>query len=263
MLALKLVLVPTILALVSMAGRRWGPAVGGWLGGFPLVACPIFVLLSIEQGPRFAADTAAATLSAVGGTVVYVTAYARLCVRAPWLATVTAALAAWLASAIPLVLLALPPVPALAFTALTLALGKKVVPEVTFPPGATGLPRSELVLRMLAGAAVTVLITGLSDAVGSTWTGLMAVFPTMGLVLAVCSHRAQGGQYAQVLLRGMLNGLFAFTTFCFALTVALPRLGIVGGFAAALGAAGAVHWYSLGRIRRAAMTRAMVPERAG
>jgi hypothetical protein len=44
MLALKLLLVPMFLALVSMAGKRWGPAIAGWLAGFPIVAGPILWL---------------------------------------------------------------------------------------------------------------------------------------------------------------------------------------------------------------------------
>jgi len=35
MLALKLVLVPGFLLLVTLAARRWGPSFGGWLAGLP------------------------------------------------------------------------------------------------------------------------------------------------------------------------------------------------------------------------------------
>ena len=38
MLALKLLLVPCFALLVSLAGRRWGAHVAGWLAGLPVVA---------------------------------------------------------------------------------------------------------------------------------------------------------------------------------------------------------------------------------
>ena len=51
MLALKLLLVPCFLLLVSLAGRRWGAHVVGWLAGLPVVAGPILYFLALEQGP--------------------------------------------------------------------------------------------------------------------------------------------------------------------------------------------------------------------
>lgn len=52
-LALKLTLVPLLIYLVTLAGRRWGPAVAGWLA-FPIVAGPTLLTLALEQGLPFA-----------------------------------------------------------------------------------------------------------------------------------------------------------------------------------------------------------------
>ena len=53
MLLLKLLLVPGLVAAVTLAVRRWGPAVGGWLAGLPVVAGPVLVFYAIEQGDAF------------------------------------------------------------------------------------------------------------------------------------------------------------------------------------------------------------------
>jgi hypothetical protein len=37
-LALKLTLLPLLIYLVTLAGRRWGQAVAGWLSAFPILA---------------------------------------------------------------------------------------------------------------------------------------------------------------------------------------------------------------------------------
>ena len=46
-LLLKLVLVPGLIALVTMAGRRFGPRIGGWLNALPLVAGPVLFFLAL------------------------------------------------------------------------------------------------------------------------------------------------------------------------------------------------------------------------
>jgi hypothetical protein len=54
LLAVKLVVTPVMVLAASLAARRWGDAVGGWLVGLPLISGPISVFLAIEQGPAFA-----------------------------------------------------------------------------------------------------------------------------------------------------------------------------------------------------------------
>ena len=61
-LLLKVLLVPSLIALVTLAGRRWGQRLAGWLGGFPIVAGPVLLVLAIENGNAFAAEAAFAAL---------------------------------------------------------------------------------------------------------------------------------------------------------------------------------------------------------
>ena len=71
MLALKLLLVPSFLLLVTLAGKRWGPSVAGWLAGLPVVAGPIMFVLAVEHGELFTAHAATAALSAVFASVTF------------------------------------------------------------------------------------------------------------------------------------------------------------------------------------------------
>src|SRR5207244_11689777 len=59
-LALKLVVTPLLIGAASLAGRRWGSAVGGWLSGTPLTSGSFVLFLALDHGPRFAARAAAA-----------------------------------------------------------------------------------------------------------------------------------------------------------------------------------------------------------
>ena len=82
------------------------------------------------------------------------------------------------------------------------------------------------------------------------YSGLFAVFPVMGIVLAAFSHRASGTPYTIRLLRGMVAGFYAFTSFCLGVALAVPRLGVAGGFAVALAFSLAVHCCTLWAMRR-------------
>ena len=46
---LKLILAPVIIGGASLAGRRWGPAVSGWLVGLPLTSGPVIFFLALSQ----------------------------------------------------------------------------------------------------------------------------------------------------------------------------------------------------------------------
>jgi len=83
---------------------------------------------------------------------------------------------------------------------------------------------------MIAGALLTLAVTCAAGRLGQAWSGLLAVFPVLGSVLAVFTHRGQGAAHAARLLRAMATGLYAFATFCFTLSVSLPRLGIAQAF---------------------------------
>ena len=62
MLLLKLILTPLLIGMASVAGRRWGPVVSGWLIGLPLTSAPVALFLAFEQGTTFASRVAQGTL---------------------------------------------------------------------------------------------------------------------------------------------------------------------------------------------------------
>lgn len=237
MLALKLCLVPTFLLLVSLAGRRWGPRTAGWLAGMPVVTGPILFILSLERGADFTAEAATTSLSAVFATLVYGAAYSRASLRLPWFGAFPVALAAWL-SAVGL-LSALPHSLAMSIgvAVASLACAGAAFPEVAAQPGTHLAGPLELALRMCAGAVLTVAVTRAADVAGPSWIGLFAVFPVMGVVLSVFSHRTDGARFTVRLLRSMMYGMYAFAAFCLAVATTLQALGVAVAFPLAIAAA--------------------------
>lgn len=240
LLALKLLLVPTLIAGVTFAGRRWGPGVAGWLSAFPILSGPILLVLALEQGPEFAAQAAHGTLLAVLAILVFSLAYAWTAMRRTWPDCLLVALCCW-----GLAVLALRELDTglgLSFVAVLVAL---LLAPLAFPR----VPRwvrgravgGDLPWRMAAAVTLVLAVSALAASVGPRLSGLFAMFPVMSTVLVGFSHRQSGGAFAVRLLRGMVAGYFAFACFCAVLALGLPAHGIAIAFLAALAAALPVH----------------------
>lgn len=224
MLALKLTLVPAFLLLLSLSGRWWGPTIAGWLAGLPVVAGPILFLLVLDRGPEFGVVAAIASLSAILASEAFNFAYAWTCRTRPFGIAALAGMTAWLVAASGLARLPGDVLAAAVAAMLAVAISWRWMPRATVAHGTVVLTRTDLAARLAAGAALTLAVTGASDTLGPTWAGLLTMFPLLGLILSVSSHRAHGSEFVIRLLRGMVMGRFAFATFCLSLIWLLPRL---------------------------------------
>jgi uncharacterized membrane protein (GlpM family) len=247
-LLLKLTLVPLFIAAVTLAGRRWGAGVAGLLGGFPVVAGPIVLFLALEQGPQFGALAATAAISAIAGLLVFAVAYCWASINWPWPAALGCALAAWLVAAAGLALLPALPQVALAVAGLALFLTPRLLPQ-SLPSSAVKGSLSDLPYRMITGGLLTLAVTGAAASLGEVWSGLLAVFPIIGLVLAVFTHRAQGPYQVAHMYRGMVRGLYSFAAFFLVLALLWPQVALWSACALAIGAGvvvqAVVQWFAL------------------
>jgi len=250
-LVLKVCLVPSFLMLLSLAGKRWGPDVAGWLAGLPLVTGPILFFLAMAHGTSFASGAAAAALAAVGALLSFSVAYAHASQRSGWPVALLAGLLAWAAAASLLSLMPLSPLVAGLVAAATLSCARHLFPAVRPLPAARNPGAREVVLRMVAGALLTVGVTLVSGTLGFQWSGLLAVFPVMGTILAVFCHRDQGAAFAASLLRAMSAGLYSSSSFCLCLCLTLPRMGVAASFALSTGVAVLVQSLTRKRLVRA------------
>nr|WP_322003736.1 hypothetical protein [Paraburkholderia tropica] len=253
MLALKLTLVPLFLLFVSLSGKRWGPKVAGWLAGLPVVAGPILWLLTMEHGAAFGARAATLSLYAILASESFNFAYAWTCRARSWPLALGAGLVAWFAAACVLAQLPVSWPWALGAALAATLFGQTFLPRSEVVAAGAPLTRTDLATRMAAGAALTLAVTTLSSRLGAAWSGLFAVFPLLGSVLAVSSHRAHGAAFVIALLRGMVLGRFGFAAFCLTLTLGLARQPTALAFAEAVLIAMLVQVTSarLARLRRA------------
>lgn len=237
-LAVKALLAPTFVVGASIAARRFGPWVGGVVGGLPVVAGPILLAYALVHGWVFAQRAAAGTLLGLLSLTAFVVVYGRLASRVGWIACM---LAGWAAFA--LATLALDGVAVPAGVALALAC-TGFVAGIALLPGANGdgrvsasAPTWDLPVRAGCALALVLVLTTASGRLGPQLSGLLAPFPVITTVLATFTHSQRGAAEAVRLLRGMLAGFGAFALFCCTLTISLRTSGVAGAFVLATAAA--------------------------
>lgn len=244
-LLLKLFLVPALIALVTLAGRRWGPAVAGWLSAFPVVAGPILGFIALEQGAVFAARAAVGTLSAVLAMLAFGLSYAWAATRFAWPVSLALAYVGYAAAVVVLGLWKVTTLPAAGLVVMAgLSLAPRFYPVLPVSAKARPKPANDMLLRMGLGALLVLLVTHFAANLGPDLSGIFAMFPVMGTVLALFTHRSAGAAATIQLLRGMVLGFYAFGMFCAVLAWALSATGVGPAFLWALAAAAVIQWLS-------------------
>lgn len=225
LLILKLLLVPALVVSATVAGRRWGPRVGGLLASFPIVAGPTLFFFAMEQGDAFTAEAARGTLVALVAVAGSGLAYAWTSLGAPWWVSLAVSWASFV-----LITLALRGAGVAAHWALAVALASFVVARALLPasPGAqarAGRSAWDLPLRTLSAMILVLSVTGLAGRLGPTVSGAFTPFPVALGVLLAFTHAQQGPASAIQFLRGFLPGMWGFAVFCFVAAVAVVPLG--------------------------------------
>jgi hypothetical protein len=229
LLILKLTIVPLFIGLITLAGRKWGSGVAGILSAFPVVAGPIVVFIALEQGSQFATFTSMSAIFATTCLVTFWLVYSWACIRYSWPLAILSALVVWF-------FLALTMTFTLKMTsemtsanlgfALLIAIGSLIVTPFLLPRIKPTTPSNtklhDLHWRMLVGAVLTFSVTTLAATLGEVWSGMLAVFPVIGSVLAIFTHHSLGSAHVTQTARGMVKGLYSFVAFFFALTLLLP-----------------------------------------
>jgi hypothetical protein len=249
----KLVLPPLFILLASLAGRRWGDAIGGWLIGLPLTSGPVAAFLAIQYGADFAALAANGSLVGTAAGACFSLGYALLAQRG-WGTALVGGSAAYTGAAFLIQALPLPLWGFFAVALATLTVSALFIPHRDPLNSTMVAPWWDLPARMVVVATLVVTLTAAAALVGAQITGLLATFPIFGTVLAIFAHRMKGPVMATQVLRGMVFALYGFAVFFFVLGLSLVKIGILPAFLAATAStllvqAGALRLIRPGRCR--------------
>jgi hypothetical protein len=226
-LALKLFLTPLFIALASLAGRRWGPAVSGWLIGFPLTSAPVSLILAIQNGTTFAAHSAIGNLGGQASVCVFCLGYSLAARKTGWLPSAAAALGAFFISTLLWNSFTLSLWPTFIILMLMIALAFYSIPAGAASPAVSTAPRWDLPARMALAAAFVFILTTFAEAWGPQLSGLITPFPIFGVILTTFTHRQQGAQAAFNLLRAYIAGSVGYGFFFLIVGGLLPFAGIL------------------------------------
>src|SRR6185436_9521808 len=169
MLLLKLLLVPSLVAIVTLGVRRWGPAVGGWLSALPVVAGPVLVFYALEQGTVFAARADQSTVAGLIGTAVFAFAYGRYAGRLAWYWCVGIGWLAFTATIGVLYILRLQLLPSMALLVGAAMGARGLLPVEDARLSTSRVPPGDLVIRMATSAALVVVLTAVAAWLGPRW----------------------------------------------------------------------------------------------
>jgi hypothetical protein len=233
-LLLKLILAPVIIGSASLAGRRWGSAVSGWIVGMPLTSGPVVFFLALSHDAAFAANAALGTLSGGLSLVFYTLTYAWLAARFRWPVAITGSLLVFAASTALLQNFTFPLVPIFIVVCAIILVGLRLMPkDRVIETSETKLGRWDIPARILIGTSFILLLTGIAPFIGPRLTGLLTTIPLYITILTIFAHRDQGPTAAAHVLRGLLYGMFAFTGFFITLGLLLERTSIAAAFLSA------------------------------
>lgn len=249
MLLFKILLAPVLIALVSLAGRKWGPGVSGWLLGIPLNSGPVVFFLLLEQGPQFAARTAIGSLLGILAWATFILTYAYCCLKMPWWYSTLIGWTAYFLVAALLLPVSAGVVPAFLMVTVALTLILWAFPKVAPAPPPSVHGQYDLWLRMATASVMVVSLTSFARLMGPMASGLLSSFPVLTTILAVFSHRHHAAAAVSV-LKGVAAGLYSAAVFFLVLIPSLLHVRGATAFLLAITGALLVQGGSLVYVRR-------------
>ena len=249
LIAFKVLLPPILILLASLAARRWGDAIGGWLVGLPLTSGPIVAFLAIQYGPEFAVRASDGSLVGAAGQACFSLGYALLA-RRGWAVALIAGSAAYACAAALLEAMPLPQWGLFIMAVASLSLAAKLIPHQCHPPSAIPAPWWDLPARMVVATALVVGIPAIAPFVGAQTAGALSSFPIFGATLTIFAHLMKGPVMARQVLRGLVLALYGFAVCFFMLGLLLVKVGIIPAVIAATLSTIVVQGAALRIIRR-------------
>jgi len=233
---LRLALVPAAVWLASLAARRWGHRVSGYLGGMPLIGGPITFFLALDHGSAFAARSATLTLAAIAGQAAHLLVFAYVSRVARWPLALVSGWASFALVSLAAVWIDPAPIPAALVAFGSLAAARALLPHEGEAAARPSIPPLEMRLRLAAALGLAALILWSAARFGPVVSGLLLSLPVTGSIMPPFTLSLYGPGAVVRLVRGFLVGLNGFTAFFVVVALAAGPLGTLS-FAVAIAAA--------------------------
>lgn len=237
LLILKLIVVPLAVLLLGVTERVHGPRAAGWLSGFPVIAAPLLLFVTLDQGVPFGAAAAKAAFFGLVPWLTFVTAYGWCAQTRGWPLATLAGFLVW--GAVAFVAVSVqgrsPLLETIPFIIALLALSYHS--RVKLSDEQREFRWWRLAVRMVAGAVLTFTVAQLAGGLGPRWSGTFTTFPVVGSIVAISNHVEHGPRAVQEAVSGMVLGVVPISIFCFGVFHLLGHGGLWLAFGLPLAAA--------------------------
>jgi hypothetical protein len=234
-LAIKMAVTAAFVVIATKAAERAGSLVGAMIATLPIAAGPSYFFLSLDHDAAFIADSALASLVVNAVTAIFAVVYATLAARRGLAVSLGAALFVWFGLAAVVRLVPWTTVTAIAFSVLVFAVCFLLANRLTRVP----MPPArrewyDVPLRALLVGSLVAVVVGLSEQLGPTVTGILAVFPIVLVSLTLILQPRIGGPASASVMADTIHGLLGFSLCCLTARLLVPVLGAAVGLSLAL-----------------------------
>jgi hypothetical protein len=234
-LALRMAITAAFVISASIITERSGPVIGALVSTLPISAGPSYTFLALDHGAAFVSQSALASLPINAATIVMGTIYVLLAQRFTVAISLPVAIIAWFAGGAA--------VRAFHWTLMSGIVANVIVLAVCLPIvqrfRAARMPLIvrrwyDIPLRAVMVATLVATVVTLSNWVGPTISGIIALFPVVySSLMLILQPRIGGSATAAVIANGSW-GLIGFGIAIVVLHLATLQFGAAAGLSLAL-----------------------------
>jgi len=219
---LKLTIAPLLILLITYAQKRFGSFVSGIIPGLPITSGPISYFIALEQGKLFAANSAVASLYGMSGIGLFCFSYLVVSRRFGVFKSLFTALSIWCVFSIITLFFPVDIIVA-SVVSLCILLGLTVIStKLNISVDAKPLnARWELPVKMVLVTSFIMLVTFISQHIGSAWSGLISTFPVILAVMGSVAHFSNKQASTFKILNGGIIGSLGGCVFFAVIALAL------------------------------------------
>jgi hypothetical protein len=232
-LLLKISVPPVLVALMSLAARRWGATFGGLIMGLPWMTGPVLFFLGLDKGPVFLTAAAKGAVFAVWSIGAFILGFGFAAAWFSWPGALAVAVSAFAGVGLLTQELEMPLMECTAVAACVLVGAYLMLPRPRRVTPLSPPPAWDIPARMAATFALVSVIMVSADLLGPQRSGLIASYPAILTVIGAFTQSQQGQDGLLRVLRGISLSLLAFTGFFATVGAATPEYGQFAAYAAA------------------------------
>ncbi|WP_153301674.1 hypothetical protein [Endozoicomonas arenosclerae] len=234
LLLAKVVVSVAAVMVLSVIAERVSTRIAGVLSGFPLGTAITIYFIGLDQGPDFVAEGAFHTGLGFVASLMLVISWYQVSQKIKRSSVAIAAVIStlvFLLSAMVLKFVSANFVTALLLPFLAIYLAIQFLTPIKNIK-IEGRARSSwklLLLRAVLATLIVLVITGVAESVGPTWSGLFSAFPVTVFPLLLIIHLSYGPLHVQTLIKNFPFGLGSLVLYAYSIHWSYPALGIEFG----------------------------------